>query len=569
MTLAATEEFRIFLSTLPPERAQRRLALSVIAISVAVFLLAAPFAKVPLTPVAAFLPIYQSALILNDLITSVLLFGQFGFLKSRALLVLACGYLFSAAMAVSHALTFPGLFAPTGLFSAGGQSTAWLYFSWHAGFPLFIIGYAALTCERPRLNHARVSTGRSILFAIAATLAIAIGITLIATAGHEMLPTIMQGSRDAPAKVVVATATWMLSVAALVILWRRRPHSVLDLWLIVVLCAWLFDSALASVLNGGRYDVGWYGGRIYGLLASSFVLMVLLIENSVLYVQLFQAHEELSSANNALEMSQGTLKHQSDELEEANAKLAAASRAKDRFLATMSHELRTPLNAIIGFTGTLRLKLPGPLTEAQDKQVGIIQASARHLLSLINDLLDLARIDSGKVELNPETIRAQDLIDEVIQILGPMADSKGVKLERNAPGTEVRITADRRALMQIIINLTTNGIKYTKAGTVSIALAQRFDRDRVFTEIAISDTGCGIKEEEQTKLFRAFERVGDPRSRNESTGLGLYLSRRLAELMGGTISFRSKFGAGSTFTFTLTCDHAAEPTPVAIIRAGA
>jgi signal transduction histidine kinase len=252
-----------------------------------------------------------------------------------------------------------------------------------------------------------------------------------------------------------------------------------------------------------------------------------------------------------LEASREALKQQSDELQKANEKLAAASRAKDRFLATMSHELRTPLNAIIGFAGMLRMKLPGPLTDAQDKQVGTIQASAKHLLSLINDLLDLARIESGKVELNPETIVAQDVIAEVLAMLQPMAEKKGVRLISSVPDAEVPIAVDRRALVQIIVNLATNGIKYTKVGTVTIALVQRSDGGRALTEIAVSDTGIGIKEEEQTKLFRAFERVGDPHSRNEGTGLGLYLSRRLAELMGGAIGFRSKFGAGSTFTFTL------------------
>jgi signal transduction histidine kinase len=261
-----------------------------VAVSATIFVAAVPFAKVQLAPVAAFIPIYQSALILNDLITAVLLFGQFSFLKSRALLVLASGYLFSAAMAVAHALTFPGLFAPTGLLNAGPQSTGWLYFIWHAGFPLFIIAYARLTRGWLEADQQHVRVRIGIPFSIAATLTVAIALTLVATAGHEILPTIMYGNRVAPAQVIVSTTTWLLSLIALAILWSRRPHSVLDLWLMVVLCAWLFDSALASVLNTGRYDVGWYAGRVYGLLASSFVLMVLLVENSMLYGRLFEAH---------------------------------------------------------------------------------------------------------------------------------------------------------------------------------------------------------------------------------------------------------------------------------------
>jgi signal transduction histidine kinase len=285
-----TDERPIFLSTLPAGSRERGLALIVVAVSATIFVAAVPFAKVQLAPVAAFIPIYQSALILNDLITAVLLFGQSSFLKSRALLVLASGYLFSAAMAVAHALTFPGLFAPTGLLNAGPQSTGWLYFIWHAGFPLFIIAYARLTRGALEAGQQHVRARIGIPFSIAATLTVAIALTLVATAGHEILPTIMYGNRVAPAQVIVSTTTWLLSLIALAILWSRRPHSVLDLWLMVVLCAWLFDSALASVLNTGRYDVGWYAGRVYGLLASSFVLMVLLVENSVLYGRLVEAH---------------------------------------------------------------------------------------------------------------------------------------------------------------------------------------------------------------------------------------------------------------------------------------
>src|SRR5712691_5564193 len=145
-----TGERRAFLSTLPAPRGQRRLALAVVLISLAVFLAAAPFAKLPLTPLPAFLPTYQSALVICDLITAVLLFGQFRVLRSRALLMLVSAYLFSAFMAIAHALSFPGLFAPAGLIGAGPQTTAWLYFLWHGGFPLTVIAYALLMNENPK-----------------------------------------------------------------------------------------------------------------------------------------------------------------------------------------------------------------------------------------------------------------------------------------------------------------------------------------------------------------------------------------------------------------------------------
>jgi len=150
MTLAFPDGRRVFLSTLPAGRRERRLALAVVLVSLGVFLTAVPFAKVPLGQSWTFIPIYQSALVINDLITAILLFGQLNFVRSRALAVLACGYLFTAFMAVAHALTFPGLFAPTGLLGAGPQSTAWLYMFWHGGFPFLVIAYALLKSRESR-----------------------------------------------------------------------------------------------------------------------------------------------------------------------------------------------------------------------------------------------------------------------------------------------------------------------------------------------------------------------------------------------------------------------------------
>src|SRR5437867_3055852 len=282
---------RIFLSTLPAERGERRLAFAVVLMSAAIFLTAAPFAKVPLAPIGAFIPIYQSTLAINDLITAVLLFGQFSFLRSRALLVLASGYLFTAVMAVSHMLTFPGLFAPTGLLGAGPQSTAWLYMFWHGGFPLLVIGYALLKSPDVEAGGQQGRPIFAVLGSAAAAPVVAGAFTLLATAGQSWLPAIMRENHYTPAMTTVIALIWGLSLLALGILWRRRPHSVLDVWLMVVLCAWLFDIGLAVVLNAGRFDLGFYAGRIYGLLAASFVLVVLLLENGMLYARLVTVHE--------------------------------------------------------------------------------------------------------------------------------------------------------------------------------------------------------------------------------------------------------------------------------------
>ena len=283
------EDSPFLLSNLVAGRHERRLAVAVVALSLLVFAALLPFVQTPLAQLWAFIPSYESWLVVIDLMTAVVLFGQFAHFDARALLVLGSGYLFTALMTVAHALTFPGLFAATGLLGAGPQSTAWLYMFWHGGFPLFVIAYTlrqrggqattARAAERPLATLALVLAG------VAAAVA---AITALATLGHDLLPAIMQGQRYTPAMIGVVSAVWILSLAALLMLWRQRRQSVLDLWLMVVMCAWMIDIALSAVLNHARFDLGFYAGRIYGLLAASFVLLVLLVESGMLYQKLLR-----------------------------------------------------------------------------------------------------------------------------------------------------------------------------------------------------------------------------------------------------------------------------------------
>jgi PAS domain S-box-containing protein len=239
-------------------------------------------------------------------------------------------------------------------------------------------------------------------------------------------------------------------------------------------------------------------------------------------------------------------------LQEKNVELESASLAKDRFLASMSHELRTPLNAIIGFTGTLLMKLPGPLTADQDNQLRTIQGSARHLLSLINDLLDLAKIESGKVELNLEPVHCQDVVQEVAGALRALAEAKGLTFAVELPGQPIVVMTDRRALSQIIINLTNNAIKFTQHGQVRLELVQQQANGHRETQVRVVDTGIGIRPADQAKLFQAFAQVAGSATRpGEGTGLGLHLSQKLASLLGGHIELASEFGKGSTFALVI------------------
>jgi protein-histidine pros-kinase len=236
---------------------------------------------------------------------------------------------------------------------------------------------------------------------------------------------------------------------------------------------------------------------------------------------------------------------------EKNIDLEKASQAKDRFLATMSHELRTPLNAIIGFTGTLLMKLAGPLTADQQHQLQTVRNSARHLLSLINDLLDLAKIESGKVVLELEPVNWPDVVREVATALGPLANGKGLAFEVTLPEDDLVLPTDRRALSQILINLTNNAIKFTETGFVRLELGRVAGAGREKVELSVTDSGVGIREEDQQKLFQAFEQVHAGRRHLEGSGLGLHLSQKLAALLGGQLSFRSEYGRGSRFTLTI------------------
>ena len=283
------------------------------------------------------------------------------------------------------------------------------------------------------------------------------------------------------------------------------------------------------------------------------------------YEQAVQVNSELQARERQVIELNMRLAHHAGELETINREialknleLAEASRMKSAFIANMSHELRTPLNAIIGFTGALLMKLPGPLTDEQDRQLNTIRNSARHLLSLINDILDVAKIEAGKVTLSVESVHCQQLMGEVADTLRPLAAQKGLEVFIDMPQQPIVLQTDRRALAQIMINLANNAIKFTEKGMVKLALSQRTDEEQaVITEFSVTDSGSGIKEEDQAKLFQAFSQLDNTSTRHaEGAGLGLYLSQNLANLLGGSLFFSSDFGKGSTFTLALKCRHA-------------
>lgn len=258
-----------------------------------------------------------------------------------------------------------------------------------------------------------------------------------------------------------------------------------------------------------------------------------------------RAEEALRLLNEQLETR---VEARTAELALAKERAEAADRVKSAFLAAMSHELRTPLNSIIGFTGIILQGLPGPLNPEQEKQLRMVQGSARHLLALINDVLDLSKIEAGQLETEIKLFDARASIANALQLVKPLADKKGLILSAELSPEVGDVKSDCRRFEQILINLISNAVKFTERGSVSVECGVRCSE----LVTRVTDTGMGIKPEDMGKLFRAFQQVDVGLTRNhEGTGLGLSICKGLVEKMGGRIWADSEWGVGSVFTFTL------------------
>ena len=279
------------LLSLPPTHRQTRWAIAVAACQVAAFVLVAPFARIQLAEINAFIPAFEGFIFVTDLVTSVLLFSQFAMYRLRALLVLSCGYLFSALMIIPHALTFPGAFSPTGLLGAGLQTTASLYWFWHLLFPMALLGYGLLRNEKSDPDPAETSLLAVVVGSVALVLALACGLTLLATAGNNYLPVLFSDRVGfTPEARLAAATTMLLSASAVAVLWLRG-RSLLDQWLIIVALAALLEMALGSIFVSGRFSLGFYAGRLFSLLTSTIVLVVLLVETMRFHADVARSKE--------------------------------------------------------------------------------------------------------------------------------------------------------------------------------------------------------------------------------------------------------------------------------------
>ena len=530
---------RIFLSTLTADAGERRRALTSAIVFLVLFLVSVPFARVPLPQVWGFIPSYQSALVTCDLITVVLLLAQFVILRARSLLPLALGYLFCALIAIAHVLTFPGLFSPEGLLGAQPQTTAWLYMAWHGGFPVAVIAYALLGKSRgaDRLSvhyHPYVALAAGALLVASVVCAL----VAVATTGHDLLPEIMAGHHYTGAMLGTVSTVWALVWIALAVLWSRRPHSVLDVWLMVVLVAWLGDVALSAMLNAGRFDLGFYAGRAFGLCAASFILIVLLLETITLYARMVTSFERETAERDS-------------RLSELRLELIHVGRLNEvgQMVSALSHELNQPLTAATTYIETcemLRDSNPDRSRQVLRRAAEQIER-AGHVITRIRQF-----VKKGDVQWRSEDLVTT--IKEAVALATIGTEELGVGVRTVFGPSLPQVFIDRVQIQQVLINLIRNAIEAMADGSRRELVIRAVSVPDDLVEISIADTGPGLDKTVRERLFQPFVTT-----KSAGMGVGLSICHSIVELHHGRMWVTDNPGGGTIFHFTIA---AADADPV-------
>ncbi len=531
-----SKEPNTFLATAPAPRDAKRWALAIVIASFVAFCALVPIARVPLPRVAAFIPIYDSTFALSNLVTAGFLLVGFNRSGLRAVLVLAAGYVFTSLMAVPHMLTFPGLFSSSGLLGAGPQTSVWLDTFWHGGLPLFVICYALLKRRNSVSGRSEAGTRARIMWATAGAAAGVCLLTLCATAGHQLLPPIMLGDGYTIAMVAVNVPVFLLCLAAVAVLGSRPPYSILDLWLMVVLCAWMLDVALSMVINAGRFDIGFYAGRLYGLFAASIGLTVVLVEASRLSSRLDQALAVARERNT--------------ELARSREELAQAQRleAIGQLTGGIAHDFNNLLTVVLGNLDLI-LRARGDAEKIERLAQGAMTAAQRGE-HLVRQLLTYARrqiTHPDTVNLNQLIVNIENLMRsvigeqiEVVTILSPIL----------APA-QIDPAQFETAMLNLVIN---SRDAMAGGGRITIETSNVIlDRLDVannpeltagpFVTIAVSDSGSGMTPE---VLARAFDPFFTTKEVGKGSGLGLSQVYGFAKTAGGHVKIYSEFGVGTT-----------------------
>jgi signal transduction histidine kinase/CheY-like chemotaxis protein len=521
------------LSTAGATSGERIAAIAVIVVAFLAFIVTIPYVRVPLARVPAFIPAYQAALFIIELMTAVLLLGQFNRWRSLALLALGAGYLFDAAMILPHTLTFPGVFSPTGLLGAGEQTTAWLYVFWHGGFPLFVLAYVHFR------NNGTVSAAGDQIgllgMTIAGVVAAAAALTALATLGHDLLPAVMRGG-DYSLLVTrgISPLIWFLTLAAALAVWWRAP-SVLDLWLGVVMVVWLFDIALAAVLGSSRFDLGFYAGRLYGLIAASIVLIALLFETVRLYGRLAEALDFAVARNSELARS---------------GEAAAAAQRMEAFgqlTDGIAHDFSNLLTVVGGNLDMIR-KDPTDSTRVE-RLAGNADAAVRRAARLTRQLMTFG----GRQALRPTTIDVSRMIQDFLPVLQRSAE--GTELMTGLAQSAHPIFVDSSQFETALVNLITNARDATRGSgrviieTGNVALPARpfgntpepVPGDYVL--VAVRDTGSGMSSD---VAARAIEPFFTTKEAGKGSGLGLSQVYGFVKSAGGLMRIDTQPGRGTS-----------------------
>jgi len=511
----------VILLNLPASSRQRRLILVVALVLLGAFALAAPFATTPMRRLDAFIPTLQAVIFVNDLITSVLLFAQYAIFPSRAMLVLASGYLFTAMIVIPHALTFPGAFAPGGLLGAGLQSTGWLYYLWHIGFPSAVLAYAVLKDAAPVPEKG--ATARAIGLSVAIVLALVCAFTWAVTAGDKYLPTFFSDSTKHVRDILNVAIPVMLVVSgiALAALWIRRV-SILDYWLMLVVWSLILEEILIALLSDTRFSLGFYAGRAFSLITSLIVLVLLLAETTKLHARLARSYQLLESERESRLMN------------------------IDAVTASIAHEVRQPLTAIAS-SGNAALRFldsASPDVQRVRALLGKMTEESHRASEVLESIRTLFRKDDRE----RQAFDLNELSREVLQLLRVEINDHAVMVRTALANELPLVEGHRNQLRQVLINLVLNALEAmdaTKEGDrVLFVKTGRQTSDSVV--VAVEDSGPGIDSKRLDGIFDAFVTT-----KAHGMGLGLAISRTIVESHGGQLTAASDGMKGARFQLVL------------------
>jgi signal transduction histidine kinase len=530
LTTPATgaEEQHFILSSLSPGPAQKRLALGIVlGLLVALYVITGPLSGIQLGAINAFVAVYATAMFVTDAITAILLYAQFSILRSRAILVIASGYLFTALIVVPYILAFPGVLAPNGLVG-GLQTAAWLYVLWHCGLAIFVIGYALSKDEDSsrRLWQGKV---RSAIFrSVACTAALAGAGAFLCINDEAVLPRIMldplRFSPEWPYLVGAPIAS--LCISAIVVLWLRR-RSILDLWLMVVMCLYLIEIPLSYYPVPIRFSTGWYAVRIIGFLSSSIVLVVLLYEITRLYARLLGAVL--------------------GQRRERQARLMTG----DAVAATISHEVTQPLTAMIASAdaGFRFLDRSMPNLDRAKEAFKRISADGHRAGAVVESIRANFRTDVR----TRASLDVNELIREAIALEHRDLQKHRIVVEAE-PNEQLRyVQGNRVQLQQVLVNLITNAIDAMAARGEPRILSVKsevYQGDGVL--ISVADTGTGISSQDIDRIFNPLFTT-----KSSGMGMGLSICRAIIEAHDGRLWCAPNTPRGAVFQFTLHANKSA------------